>query len=81
MARAAIYVRVSTSRQAERDLSLPDQIAQCRAYCERQGWEVAEIYHGTRRVGARRGPPRLPGDDLQGDARRIIRSNMSLFIR
>ena len=43
-ARAAIYVRVSTSRQAERDLSLPDQIAQCRAYCERQAWEVAEIF-------------------------------------
>jgi site-specific DNA recombinase len=44
MTRAAIYVRVSTVRQAERDLSLPDQIAQCRAYCERQGWEVAEIF-------------------------------------
>jgi site-specific DNA recombinase len=44
MASAAIYVRVSTSRQAERDLSLPDQVAQCRAYCERQGWKVAEIY-------------------------------------
>jgi site-specific DNA recombinase len=44
MTRAAIYVRVSTVRQAERDLSLPDQIAQCEAYCERQGWEVAEIF-------------------------------------
>ncbi len=44
MTRAAIYVRVSTVRQAERDLSLPDQIAQCQAYCERQGWEVAEIF-------------------------------------
>lgn len=44
MTRAAIYVRVSTVRQAERDLSLPDQIAQCRAYCERQGWEVAEVF-------------------------------------
>jgi len=44
MARAAIYVRVSTSRQAERDLSLPDQIAQCQAYCERKGWEVADVF-------------------------------------
>ena len=44
MARAAIYVRVSTSRQAEHDLSLPDQIAQCRQYCDRQGWEVAEVF-------------------------------------
>ena len=44
MTSAAIYVRVSTARQAERDLSLPDQIAQCRAYCERQGWDVAEVF-------------------------------------
>ena len=44
MTHAAIYVRVSTSRQAERDLSLPDQIAQCRAYCERKGWVVTEVF-------------------------------------
>jgi site-specific DNA recombinase len=42
--RAAIYVRVSTTRQAERDLSLPDQIAQCRAWCEAKGWQVAEVF-------------------------------------
>ena len=42
--RAAIYVRVSTSRQAERDLSMPDQIAQCRAYCDQHDWEVAEVF-------------------------------------
>ncbi len=44
MANAAIYVRVSTSRQAERDLSLPDQVAQCRTYCEQRGWTVVEIF-------------------------------------
>ncbi len=44
MNRAVIYVRVSTSRQAERDLSLPDQIAQCRAYCDRKGWEIIEVF-------------------------------------
>jgi site-specific DNA recombinase len=44
MTRAAIYVRVSTARQAERDLSIPDQVAQCRAFCDRQGWEIAEIF-------------------------------------
>lgn len=44
MTRAAIYVRVSTVRQAEGELSLPDQVAQCRAYCERQGWMVAEVF-------------------------------------
>jgi site-specific DNA recombinase len=37
-------VRVSTTRQAERDLSLPDQIAQCRAWCEAKGWQVAEVF-------------------------------------
>ena len=44
MTTAAIYVRVSTTRQAEADLSLPDQVAQCRRYCEQRGWEVVEIY-------------------------------------
>lgn len=42
--RAAIYVRVSTVRQAERDLSLPDQIAQCRAFCDARGWTVVEVF-------------------------------------
>jgi site-specific DNA recombinase len=44
MTNAAIYVRVSTSRQAERDLSMPDQIAQCRAYCEQRGWTVTDVF-------------------------------------
>ncbi len=44
MKRAAIYVRVSTMRQAERDLSIPDQIAQCRAWCEQRGYAIAEIF-------------------------------------
>ncbi|EKE72422.1 resolvase domain-containing protein [Oceanibaculum indicum P24] len=42
--RAALYLRVSTARQAERGLSIPDQQAQCEGYCQRQGWEVADIY-------------------------------------
>ena len=41
---AAIYVRVSTSRQADHDLSMPDQIAQCRAFCERKGWDVVDVF-------------------------------------
>ena len=45
MTAAAIYVRVSTSRQAERDLSLPDQVAQCRSYCDQRGWTVAEVFN------------------------------------
>ena len=31
--RAVLYLRVSTVRQAERDLSIPDQRAQCTAFC------------------------------------------------
>jgi DNA invertase Pin-like site-specific DNA recombinase len=55
--RAAIYVRVSTVRQAERDLSLPDQVAQCQAYCERQGWEVAEVFSSPARPRSTRTVP------------------------
>ena len=44
MTRAAIYVRVSTARQAERDLSMPDQIAQCRQFCDQRGWEIVQVF-------------------------------------
>jgi DNA invertase Pin-like site-specific DNA recombinase len=42
--RAAIYARVSTTRQAEADLSLPDQIKQMEAYCQSKGLKVAELF-------------------------------------
>ncbi len=42
--RAALYLRVSTTRQAEVDLSIPDQRLQTAAYCERQGWPVIAEY-------------------------------------
>ncbi|MCF1709456.1 recombinase family protein [Tabrizicola sp. J26] len=41
---AALYVRVSTSKQAASDLSIPDQIKQCGAYCDRLGWTVVDIF-------------------------------------
>ncbi|OPY83922.1 MAG: hypothetical protein A4E71_02820 [Smithella sp. PtaU1.Bin162] len=41
---AALYVRVSTGRQAEKDLSLPDQEKQLRAYCEHQRWGIYKVY-------------------------------------
>ncbi|MBN9561779.1 MAG: recombinase family protein [Alphaproteobacteria bacterium] len=40
LGRAALYLRVSTGRQAEHDLSIPDQRRQLRAYCEAKGIEV-----------------------------------------
>jgi site-specific DNA recombinase len=42
--RAALYLRVSTTRQAEVDLSIPDQQAQTSAYCARRGWRVVAEY-------------------------------------
>ena len=42
--RVALYLRVSTGRQAENDVSLPSQSSQTRDYCERQGWQVVDEY-------------------------------------
>jgi hypothetical protein len=39
-ARAALYLRVSTGRHAESDLSIPDQRRQIEGYCMSRGWEV-----------------------------------------
>jgi hypothetical protein len=38
--RAALYLRVSTGRQADNDLSIPDQRRQAKAYCASPGWEI-----------------------------------------
>ena len=35
---------MSTGKQAEKDLSIPDQEKQLRAYCEKKGWEVYRVY-------------------------------------
>ncbi len=42
--RAAIYVRVSTTKQAESDLSIPDQINSCEAFAASKGWTVAKQF-------------------------------------
>ena len=42
--RAALDLRVSTGRQAESDLSIPDQRRQATAYCAARGWEIAAEY-------------------------------------
>ena len=38
--RVALYLRVSTGRQAENDVSLPSQRDTTTRYCEAKGWEV-----------------------------------------
>ncbi len=40
----ALYARVSTARQADKDLSIPDQLRQMRAWCERNGHAVGCEY-------------------------------------
>ena len=42
--RAAIYLRVSTGRQAEHDLSLPDQRAQIKEWIARRSWALVAEY-------------------------------------
>lgn len=42
--KAALYLRVSTGRQAESDLSIPDQQRQLAAYCALKGWVVDQEF-------------------------------------
>jgi DNA invertase Pin-like site-specific DNA recombinase len=42
--RAALYLRVSTGRQADSDLSILDQRRQAKAYCTSRGWEIVADY-------------------------------------
>ena len=42
--RAALYLRVSTARQAEHDVSIPDQKRQGEAYCATRGYQLVETY-------------------------------------
>ena len=42
--RVAVYARVSTIRQAENDISIPDQLAQARRYCQERGWAMVREF-------------------------------------
>lgn len=42
--RAALYLRVSTARQAEQDVSIPDQRRQGEAYCQTRGYALVQTY-------------------------------------
>jgi site-specific DNA recombinase len=41
---AALYLRVSTARQAEHDVSIPDQKRQGEAYCASRRYQLVETY-------------------------------------
>lgn len=55
--RAALYMRVSTGRQAEHDLSIPDQLRQLTNWCRVQGCTVAAEFI---EAGASGGDDRRP---------------------
>ena len=38
--RVAVYARVSTTRQAENDISIPDQLAHAKRFCASKGWSL-----------------------------------------
>jgi len=42
--KVAIYARVSTDEQAERDLSIPFQLERCRYHAQGKGWEVVKEF-------------------------------------
>ncbi|MCO5132087.1 MAG: recombinase family protein [Xanthobacteraceae bacterium] len=42
--RAALYLRVSTARQAEHDVSIPDQKRQGEAYCDARNLQLVETF-------------------------------------
>ncbi len=55
--RAALYMRVSTGRQAEHELSIPDQRTQLRTWCQVNGYTVAAEFI---EAGASAGDDRRP---------------------
>jgi DNA invertase Pin-like site-specific DNA recombinase len=69
--RAALYLRVSTVRQAEKDLSIPDQRSQVAGHCQARGWEVVGEYVEAGASGTHENRPqlqRLMADAQGGDA-------------
>jgi site-specific DNA recombinase len=55
--RAALYMRVSTGRQAEHDLSIPDQHQQLKSWCRGHGYAIAAEFV---EAGASAGDDRRP---------------------
>ncbi len=55
MPRIAAYARYSSDSQ--REASLDDQLRNCRAYCDRQGWPAPTVYTDAAMSGARNDRP------------------------
>lgn len=79
MPKAAIYARFSSDLQ--RDRSIEDQIALCRDYADRQGFDVTEIYADRAKSGAslhgREGMQRMLADGRERLFDIVIAETMS----
>jgi len=64
---SAIYVRVSTEEQGDRNLSIPAQVAACRRFAGERGWEAGEVYSD---VASGKTDQRADFRRLMDDARR-----------
>ena len=60
MTRAVIYARYSSDNQ--RDASIEDQVRQCRARIEQEGWRLESVYSDHAISGATSPAPGLPKD-------------------
>lgn len=56
MMRAVAYCRVSTGKQDRHGLSLPEQLAQISAYCQKSGWALVHVYKDARSAKEARRP-------------------------
>ena len=69
---ALVYARVSTGRQAEKDLSIPDQLAQMRSYCEKNRIQLLNEYVDPGRTATNDNRPKfqqMMSDALEGERR------------
>ena len=61
--RGLLCARVSTQEQAEQNLSIPDQLRQLQAYCQKHQHEVVKDVLRSRGLGHGRQQASIPGDD------------------
>jgi DNA invertase Pin-like site-specific DNA recombinase len=80
---AAIYVRVSTEEQGDRNLSLPAQLAACRRLAEERGWSVVHEYRdvASAKSDRREGFQALIADAARGHFQVVIVFKYSRFAR
>jgi site-specific DNA recombinase len=82
--KAAIYARVSTDDQAQRQKPIDDQLAACRALCAREGWTIHAEYtdpgiSGT--IWPRPGIAHAVADAEKGLVQRIVSWDASRIAR